>query len=44
MALSANHGILGSTGKGLAYAVGADNADHRACKNGYKDRRVGRKS
>ena len=38
-----NHGIFGSTGKGLADAFGADNAHHCAGQNGYQNRRVGGK-
>ena len=36
-----NYGIFRRTSKGMAYAVGVDNADHRACKDGYQDCRVG---
>ena len=41
MALSANHGIYRSTGKGLAHAAGADNAHHRAGKDGHQNCRAG---
>ena len=40
MALSANHGILRSIGKRLAYAAGADYADYCVGENGYQDCRV----
>lgn len=39
-----SHGILRSTGKGLAYAAGADNADNCAGENGYQDCCAGGKS
>jgi len=41
---SVDHGVLRSTGKGMADAAGADYAHHRAGEDGYQDRRVGRKS
>jgi len=44
MALSANHGIFRGIGEGLAHAAGADYVDYCFGKNGYQDRRVGRKS
>ena len=43
MALSANHGVFRSTGKGMAHAAGADYAHHRAGEDGHKNRRAGRK-
>ena len=40
---SVDHGISRSTGKRLADAAGADNAHHRAGKDGHQNCRAGRK-